>query len=150
MAVVVTHPDVQQWLEQTKLSITAVDVELAESHTSIVFARLADRYDSSGWVTPATTPRLVRVIISMMVASSMYRRQYSDEGDNGSYAWRLESSAWKLLGALAGGSLTLDEPQKETARPIFFPTDAATALAESEGEDYHLAAKRSFSMGMVF
>lgn len=139
MAVVVTLPKVQQWLETTKLTLSSVDEELAESAREVAFASLVNSYDTTVWVDSTTTPKLVQSAISMLVAAWEYNRAYSEEGGLATYGNDLEEKAYALLSGIAEGQVALEEYPTvgATAETIsFFPDDSTGALEVYDGLGY--------------
>ncbi len=156
MAVVVTLAQVQQWLEQTKLTLDNVDEELAESARLRAFSDMASAYDTSTWVDSSTTPALVRSCISMLIAAWEYMRAYSEE-DGTSYGMVLEARALALIESIANGSTELEElPGVGSASSIaeFYPDDltGSSAIYDANGNLIGLAGSEDikFTMGGRF
>lgn len=150
MALHITLPEVQAWLEPTKLTISAVDTELEAHLASEVIVQLQSAgYDTSAWLTDTTTPKLVRTIISKMVAAWIYDRQYSEDIEQGNnYADRLKKNAEALLLGLIAGDIVLPGVTAVAGVPVFYPTDASSAQ-EATRDDPSLGPA-AFSMGMRF
>lgn len=148
----VTIPEVQQWLDPSRLTLAFIDEELEETARIKVFSTLADKYVTEDWVSAVTTPDLIRKIIALLVASWTYRRTYAEDGGDSSYAGYLELSANRLLGGLLEGSINLpdDETIQSSSYPSFWPTDLATAYADEYDPGSEFAAPRAFTMGKVF
>ena len=152
----VSVQEVQQWLEVTKLAVTDVDATLEDTFFNLVAGRLSARYDVASWTDETTTPKLVRVVVSMLIAAAVYNRSYAEQiadVSEVSYGTRLELSAMSLLGGLADGSTDLvgeEGTESDISGPVFWPTDMATTIAAEEGADADGAAVRAFSMGMRF
>jgi hypothetical protein len=147
--------DVQQWLEVSKHQVTAVDAAQEATAFDIVVGALSARYDVDVWVDATTTPRMVKTVVSMLIAGWTYNRSYAEQIASGidSYGDRLVSSAMSLLGGLADGTTDIigeDETDANISGPVFWPTDLATTIAEDEGDDADGAAPRKFSMGRTF
>lgn len=147
MATWVTSQLVQQWLEETKLTVTKVPDELDQTAHDVVFGRVSQVYDVTTWVDTATTPSLILRIQSLLVAAWIYQAQYSEdlEVDNNNYGVKLEQRAMGLLTDIFEGDLVIpdtDVPQSSTGNPVFFPTDAQ----ETDGEGSEI----KFAMGKVF
>jgi len=153
----VSQPEIQQWLERTKLTIESPSeyTDLETTAVTAVFSALKDQYAVDTWVSEVTTPDLVRKILSMLVASWIYRRSYTDQARQvgiKAYDDWLESLAYDLLGGLVSGSNSLEEGEElrlDSSYPGFWPTDEATALGVSSPEAEG-AAFRAFDMGKVF
>lgn len=140
----ITSQQVQQWLNQTKLTISEVDAELESTAQLIVFAAISTEYTTTTWVDASTTPQLIQRVISMFVAAWTYIRALSDEEGIDPDFWgaRLEAMANKLLEQIADGSLTIpgaDPVLNIAGYPSFYPTD------DQIDDD---AAK--FTMGVTF
>lgn len=138
--------EAQQWFAGGRLDLPTVDEELEATAMEVVVSQLRARYDASTWVSPATTPDLVRKIVSLL-HSAWYFNRVSNESvqtEYGkSYGDKLESLAMLLLGGLAGGSTPLPDttPVLSTASIAFWPTDDATETEE---------APRAFTMGGTY
>ena len=161
MSAVITAPEVQGWLESTKLAVTNVDAQLEESAREMAFTMLSREYDVTAWVDSATTPTLVRKLIAGLVAAWLYARQYSEDGEQPSwYADSIEKRVMNLLQQLADGTLDLvgvDKPADGSAgidAPSFYPTDATgtqilyDALGNEIGREGSEDIK--FTMGQLF
>jgi hypothetical protein len=151
MAALITVDEVQTWLESTKLRLATDDALAEESPAStIVLAKLASVFDVSGWTTAVATPKLVRKIISMLVAAWRYNALYSEtDAEHGNpYADKLEKLAWSLLDGIILGQLViteiLDEGPAIEGIIDFYPTDASTAVDDEDN------AGIAFSMGRIF
>lgn len=128
--------EAQAWLETTKASLgSALDANMESSIASQVLSRVATSYDVSGWVNPATTPKLVRHIIGMKYASWFYNRQYSEDDDVNEYALFLNAQAETLLEGIVSGTNDLVE----------VPGVVAGSLSGSYEESTPV-----FTMGKVF
>jgi hypothetical protein len=106
-------------------------VTLEASAMDIVRAAVRTRYDTSTWISPATTPGQVRTVISLLHGAWWFNRVASEsmQMEFGSgYGDRLESLAMSLLGGIAGGSTSLEDdfPVLTNAQLAFYPTDATT------------------------
>jgi hypothetical protein len=154
MALHVEASEVQQWLQRSKLMVDSVDAELEATAWARVASALDTRFDTSTWLTAETTPQLVRGVVSMFIAAWVYKRAFAESSVDvaGTYGTGLESSAMSLLGGLVDGSTSLPgyEEVASSQAPVFWPTDAATMVAEEEGADADGAAVRVFSMGRTF
>lgn len=144
---VVTLQQVQAWLESTKLTLSAYDAELELVAQTQVFAAVAGQYDVSGWADNTSTPALISEIISMLIASWTYRRQYSEDSDADNwYAIWLEGKANSILDAILGGTLALvggtPLAGDGAGSPSFYPNDN-TEFDETGSEI-------KFAMGSVY
>lgn len=146
--------DVQQWLETTKMTVASLDAELEASAFALVSAALEGRYTTSAWTNEATTPQLVQTIMSQLVAGWMYNRQYSEESaDGSSWGTFLLNYARRLVDSVANGNYELPDvvgsERADFTYPAFWPTDDATAWAETDPTAAE-AAPLMFTMGRVF
>jgi hypothetical protein len=138
--------EAQQWFENSRLTLAAIDPQLEASAMEFVRSHLRTRYDTDGWTNIGTTPSVVRKIISLLHAAWYLNRTMMEsvEMDTGSsYGDRLESLAMSLLGGVAGGSIPLpeQEPILSTTGIAFYPTDDTTSTG---------ASVQAFQMGAVF
>jgi hypothetical protein len=147
----ISYDEVQVWLETSKLEVAPSDLLPEEAAASpVVLSRLAVRYDTSTWVNTATTPSLVRKIISMLVAAWRYNAYYSETSEDGGnpYANKLEERANDLIDGIVSGAISLtdvtDQGPAVEGTIDFYPTDASTA-ANTEDD-----AGIAFTMGKVF
>jgi hypothetical protein len=127
-------PEVQQWLESTKLNLTAVDLDLHDSAVIMVKSRLASEgvYDVSGWTNDTNTPSLIRKIISLFIAAWLYNRAYSEDAEqDNKYANRLEAMAHNMLSGLEKGEYILTDytgttPGLPPDQPEYYPSDVSS------------------------
>jgi hypothetical protein len=133
----VSVAEVQAWLDPEKLQLPSNDPLPEEQHSSnIVLSKLAQVFDVSDWVDEATTPSLVRTIISGLTAARRYNKIYSETEDAGNkYANKLEAILMDMINQVVAGSLTLtdvetgDSPaQVHANNPKFWPNDRTGAL----------------------
>lgn len=154
MSVHVDVTEVQQWIQDDRLQVTDVDPVLESSAFSRTVSVLALRYDTSTWTDATNTPDLIRSVVSMLMAAYIINRSHAEvTGDVDSYGVHLESSALELLGALADGSILVEDDvvsEYSTGQAAVWPTDAATTIAEEEGWDAEGAAPLMFTVGKVF
>lgn len=146
----ITTNNVQAWLERAKLTLAALDLDFLEQLEEEVLVRLAIIYDTSVWVSPATTPLIVKTIISKKYASWHIDKAYSENQDEGNdYAARIDQNAEMLLTGLVGGIIEIPgiTPTNPT-EPSYYPNDASSAF-EPTLEDPSLGPAK-FSMGKVF
>lgn len=159
MAAVVTVAEVQSWLEVTKLTIADFDAELESTAQATAFGVLGDVFDTSTWVSPATTPVLVRKAIAMLVAAWTYNRQYSEEDPDGSaYARWLEEKAYALLEGIKSGDIDLVEVPDNVAAIAgtisFYPDDSTGRTQQYDDQGVAVGpidgAAAKFRMGSVW
>jgi hypothetical protein len=129
--------EAQAWLETTKANLGSdLDADLEESIATQVLARVGLSYDTSTWVTPESTPKLVRKIIALKYASWYYQRQYSEDSETANdYALLLNAQAETLLAGVVDGSLDLPEA----------PEDGSVGTGYVE-----ILPDPAFSMGRIF
>jgi hypothetical protein len=129
--------EAQAWLETTKANLGSdLDADLEESIATQVLARVGLSYDTSTWVTPESTPKLIRKIIAMKYASWYYQRQYSEDSETANdYALLLNAQAETLLAGVVDGSLDLPEA----------PEDGNVGTGYVE-----ILPEPAFSMGRIF
>lgn len=128
----ITIDDVQAWFTDNRLSLEATDTLPEEVNvTAEVLASVSNRYDTSTWLNAATTPRLIRSIISARVAAIRYRKHYADQLDEIAYADWLDEWAMNILEGIVNGTIPLtDVPADDltsalvAASVIGSPTDA--------------------------
>lgn len=155
MSVHVVFEEVQQWIQDSRLTLDTVDPELEVSAFSRVAGALALRYDTTAWTGTSTTPDLIRSIISMLIAAWTINRAHAETvADVDSYGVHLEQAALQLLEGLRVGDIVIgDTPGADsfaTGSPAFFPTDASTQIAVDEGINADGATQLAFSMGTIF
>lgn len=154
----VTKPEVQQWIQQNKLDIDNIDVELEASAASFVLSSLGLTFDTSTWADEDTTPELVRKAISMLVAAWTLKRTY-DENTNEESRWadQLEEMARGLIVNIQTGLIDLLDVigvPVLTEGPDFYPNDAtgSDTIYNSQGIAVGWAGSEDvkFRMGEVF
>lgn len=143
---VITLPEVQAWLETTKMQLADFDDEFEETARAMVFGKLEATYDTVGWTDNTNTPALVRKAIAMYVAAWTYNRQYSEEDPDGSgYAKWLIGMADQLVEGISTGNVDLPEVPagaEPVSAPSFYPDDTVGLLEPEE--------KARFTIGKVF
>src|SRR5262245_55206150 len=146
MALHIGIADAQQWLEPTKLTLTAIEPALEATAFEYVVSRLAGRYNAESWTNSSTTPQLIRSVESMWYAGMLYKRQYSENSDESGYGNYLLTYSANLLEGIATGRgdvVGLDELRQQFSYPSFWPNDLATLTSEEEPTS-PLAAPRVF------
>jgi hypothetical protein len=145
----ISEQEAQAWAERTKLTITALDTDLEANLAEEVIVRLSSAFDTSTWVSQATTPKLVRVIISKLYVAWEYDRQYSEDIAQGSnYAALLKQNAEALIIGLIAGTIALPGLPNSAGSPVFYPTDASSSQPATF--DDPSLGPAAFSMGMRF
>jgi len=140
--------DVQAWFTTDRLSLDLTDDLVEEKNVSAeVLAVASTRYDVSTWITRATTPQLIKSIISARVAAIRYSKQYADQLDEIVYADWLNNWATDILKGVVDGTIPLTDVSavdladaQTAAGATFYPTDASSVDDQ--------AAK--FTMDMTF
>jgi hypothetical protein len=144
--------EAQAWVEGTKLGIIDFDANLLDQVETQVLGRIGTQFNTSTWVSPETTPKMVRTIIAMFYVAWFYDRQYSEEQEAGNdYAALLRAQAEGLLAGVLDNSIDLPEVPGDGGTsdgPSFYPTDASSAL-EPTYDDPSLGPA-AFSMGTKF
>ncbi len=156
MAVHVTLPEVQQWLEPTKSTLATVDTELEDTAFQIVSSNLAQSYSVATWIDANSTPKLVRKVIALLIAAWEYGRLFSQNDGFGEYPDRLEAMAFAILQNIVDGTADLtDVPGDpvEASGPLFYPTNnsSASEVIDSLGYTVGVAGSEDikFRMGSI-
>lgn len=146
----ITVEEVRGWVEVTKLNIQDLDLNFLPQLETEVFTKIGTVYDTSTWVDPATTPDIIRVIITKLYAGWIYDRAYSEnQAESNPYAAMLKENAGMLIQGLIDGTIEIPGvPATSNPDPSFYPNDASSAL-EPTTDDPSLGPAR-FSMGKVF
>lgn len=147
----ITVENANAWADQVKLNLGTLDSELEDSQAVQVLAGVAQAYDTSTWVDTSTTPALVKKIIAMRYVGWYFQRTYSEDDDISTYGILLINEADKLIAGIAAGTLGLpDAPGGvvNTDAPLFYPTDASSAMCPSI-YDMSLGGAK-FSMGVIW
>ena len=154
MAQLINIDDVQSWFTENRLLLDADDLLTEETDVSNeVLSTVASRYDVSIWVSRATTPTLIRSVISARVAAIRYRKHYADQLDEeGNYALWLDNWFMTTLDGIVSGQIQLLDATDLDAALVnagaeFFPTDQSSIDDPPFGPGQGPAA---FSMGKVF
>lgn len=133
----IAEVNVQAWLEESKLEVGSLNIELEAQITSEVLGRISRAgYDVLSWTDSTTTPKLVKKIISMLYAGWFYDRAYSETADTNQYAQRLKKAAETLILGIIGGTIDIEEVTGDElfGDPLFFPNDQSTAMMPDEFE----------------
>jgi hypothetical protein len=147
----VTIGEVQSWFTEDRLLLEHDDdlpEEVAVSRLAL--AAISKTYDVTTWVSTATTPALVRSVISAQVAALRYRKHYADQDEELEYANWLDDWAKGTLEGIVSTELELldtvtsDEvAAAEDARTIAFLPNDLTGSADEESDI-------KFKMGTIF
>jgi hypothetical protein len=149
-----TQDSVQGWFQGLRGDVDDLDPALESLAVEYVLGALRERYDVSGWTDDLDTPTLVLSAMALFYAGTWYNAHYHEQSDDlsGYGAWLL-GMADKILMGLNAGDLDLDsdvDPVISTGQPTYWPTDAATTIADEEGMWADGAAVRHFATGMYF
>lgn len=150
----ITQAEAQAWGEATKFTVPDISASpISDLLTHIeteVIARLSGAHDVSGWANAATTPSVVRTAISKKFIAWLYRRQYSEsiEDNDASYSALLDANAELLIQGLISGAIEIPGVDSDTDEPLYYPTDASSAMVPT-AQDSSLGPAK-FSMGMTF
>lgn len=127
--------DVRAWVESTKLSPTALDIDHLDQLEEEVLSRISSVYDTSSWVDKASTPRLIQVIFAKTYTGWMYDKFYSENQNTpNKYAQLLKENAETLIQGIIAGTITI--PGTEPTNPVgavFYPNDASSAINPDTG-----------------
>lgn len=150
----ITIEKAQGWVEGTKFTIASLsgtDGALLDQIETEVLARVSAAYITTTWVDAATTPALIQVAIAKKFVAWMYRKAYSEDitENDAAYAAFLEANSELIIQGIVDGSIEIPElPPSATSGPLFYPTDASSAM-EPTVDDSSLGPNK-FSMGMIF
>lgn len=154
--------DAQAWAEQTKLPIDALFDNLEGQIETRILARLEAGFDVSTWVSPSTTPAIVKTIFAMYYVAAIYDRNFSEDRDDNTdpYAAQLRIDAGDLVEGILDGSVVIDGllVASNHADPVGFPTDGSSTPNIYQGVRYGShrefgdasAQPPMFSVGMRF
>jgi hypothetical protein len=141
--------EAQAWGEATKLKLATLDTYLLANIEEEVIGQLAGTYDTSTWLDPTSTPKLIRVIISKMYVSWFYNRTYSEDTDKGNpYASALAANAAMLIAGIIDGTITIPGTPNQGEEPSFYPTDNSS-IQKATCDDPSLGPAH-FSMWQTF
>ena len=157
MADLIAVAEVAQWIASDRLHIDRHDYDLVDTAKTKVYAAVDLVYDTSTWVDRASTPDIIRKIISLLVASYIYNKAYADSADGTSaYGNKLERMADSLLEGVIDGTISLvDEEQVKTSNPAFWPDDTTGSSQQYDAAgipigDSQYSEDHKFTMGMRF
>lgn len=153
---IVAKEDVQQWLEQTKLTLTELDASLTATATTLTFATIGSVYDTTLWTTTANTPAIIKVIVSMLIAAWTHNRAYSENSGPSDYGLWLEEKAMSMLDGLKNGEIDITEIPGQISDTLiaFYPNDLTgmSDIYDANGKLIGLAGAEDikFAMGTRF
>lgn len=144
--------DANAWADKFKLNLTALDDDLEVSVASQVLAKVSQRYDTSGWITPQTTPSLIKSIIAMMYTGWYFQRVYSEDTDISTYGALLLTRAEDLMDGIVSGTNVLVEADpiggESSDTASFYPTDLSSSQSPTFN-DMSLGGPK-FTMGQIW
>jgi len=126
----VTLAEIQGWLDPIKLTLASIDTELLANLEAETLAKISTVYDVTTWVDVASTPKLIRTVISKYYASWIMDRFYSENQDEGSdYAKRLCDNADSVVASILNRTIIIPEVPEPTASEAasYYPNDASSA-----------------------
>lgn len=147
--------DAQAWVEGTKFTIKDplpnTDANMLAQIETETIARVSGAYAEEylTWTDNTNTPDLIKVIISKSFVAWMYRKAYSESlaEEDAAYAAKLEMNAEMLITGLIDGTIDIPGGGSDIG-PVFYPTDASSAMRPTPSDPSLGPAK--FSMGMTF
>lgn len=151
----VTVEEVRALAERTKLKVETMDTELLVHVEEEVIDRLSAQIPAdtiATWVDVATTPKLIRTIISRKYFAWFYFRQYSEDiGTNeNTYANKLDASAEMLIAGILDGSIIIPGLAVDLSTITFYPTDASSAMDPKDVPSDPSVGPAAFSMTKTF
>lgn len=144
--------DAHAWAEQYKLPVSSIDTPLEEAVATTVLAKLAVVFVTSAWISPATTPLIVRKIVAMEYISVLIQRAYAADELLNEYASWLYGNAESLIEGLIAGSLSIDPDNVvvpvDPSSPLYYPTDASS-FQQPTPDDMSLGGP-AFTLGKIW
>lgn len=132
----VDENDINVHLPEDKLIADAEPLldQIQEDIERIIRGNLAGTIDSAEmalWLTPATTPELIRAIGGRLGAAFIYRRRYSEDSlDDPQYAQFKYDEAMAMILGIKTGDLAIEEIPGEVGLALttdmFYPNDPLT------------------------
>lgn len=125
--------EVRAWGERTKLNIETLDNYMLDQIETEILQRLQAQIDTSTWIDPASTPALIRSIISRKYFAAVYFRAYSeDDGTTeNTYATKLDATAEMLISGIMDGSIIVEGVTTDVTTISFYPTDSSSAMTST-------------------
>lgn len=108
MAMLIDLHEAKAWLSETKIDLNELDDVFVDQLQSEILGRLSSVYQTSSWLTPSTTPTIIRKIISMRYVGWLYLRSFSEEAVENAYGMRLLIEADDLLNDATSGQLPIE------------------------------------------
>lgn len=130
--------DINGWLTDDKLEANETNTaQLQIDAQRLIRGQLASSFTPtvlSSWITPATTPGLIRAVAGRLVAAYLYKKVYSEEGMQiPAYAQDLYDEAIAMLTDIRAGNLTvtdddgnpIDGNTESLSSADFFPNNSS-------------------------
>jgi hypothetical protein len=151
----VTVEEVRALAERTKLTVQTLDTALLDSYEGEILARLGAQIDAATiaiWITPETTPTLIRTIIARKYFAWFYFRQYSEDvgTTENTYAEKLDASAEMLIAGILDGSIPIPGSTVNISGATFYPTDDSSAQDPRDVPEDPSVGPASFSMTTTY
>jgi hypothetical protein len=125
----VSVEEVKAWAERTKLNVSTLDSYLLGHIEGEVLARLSAQVVTTTWLDVASTPDLIRTVISKKYFAFLYFKQYSEDvgtAEN-TYAEKVDANAEMLITGILDGSIIIPGSTVDISSPTFYPTDVSSA-----------------------
>lgn len=121
--------DINGWFTDDKLVADSINTaQLQIDAQRLIRGQLASSFTPtvlSSWLTPATTPGLIRAIAGRLIAAFLYRKIYSEEGVQiPAYAQEIYNEAIQMLIDIRMGNLTVTD---DDGNPITGNTEALSS-----------------------
>ena len=139
---ILTSALVNAWTDKDRLNLTALDSNLESQIASQVIAQASQAFDTSTWVSEATTPTLIKSVMAMMYAGRIYQNRNIDSVDDLTfYGSKLIQDANTLLENIISGLIVLKDASTGVVVPMASPAQISYEPIESDP---------MFSMEMIF
>jgi Protein of unknown function (DUF1320) len=107
--------DVKVWLPDDKLQVTDGTISNFQVEAyRIIKSQLAGVFTPVTlitWVSPATTPEIIRGVAGRLIAAYLYREAFTEDSpDIPPYAQKLYDEAIAMLGEIRSGAITVVDP----------------------------------------
>ena len=138
---ILTTALVNAWTDKDRLNLTTLDNDLESQIASQVIAQASQAFDTSSWISEATTPMLIKSVMAMMYAGREYQNRNIDAVDDITfYGSKLIQDAEALLNNIISGLIVL----KDT-------TNTVVPMSTSSKISYEpIESNPAFSMEMIF
>ena len=139
---ILTTALVNAWTDKDRLNLTALDLDLESQIASQVIAQASQAFDTSTWVSEATTPTLIKSVMAMMYVGRIYQNRNIDSVDDLTfYGSKLIQDANSLLNNIISGLIVLRDAGGGGGGPGGSPAQISYEPIESDP---------MFSMEMIF